>query len=93
MYFFKLKGEQVIDFRGDLILSHNKKLLTARVGSAGPKHAKNVRYIEDIPNLKFIRKIRATCRVIGFIWGKSQALSPKTIEAENGLEPAIGRKP
>lgn len=89
MYFYRLKGKQVIDFRGDFILSHNPDLVRARVATAAPGAVKNVARIVDIPNLKFGRKLRAVFDCARFIFGKSQALTAEVVENENGLEPAV----
>jgi hypothetical protein len=79
MYFHNLNGKQAVDFRGDLILSHNDELIKARSKSSAPRAAKNAKYIIDIPNLGFIKKLRATGAAIGFIWGSSQALNPEDV--------------
>jgi len=73
MYFFTQNGDQCIDLRGNLILSHNEVLVKARNKSAGPKGLKNQKYIL-IKKLGFFRKIQAMFIVFGFIWGKSQEL-------------------
>lgn len=87
MYFFKLKGKQFLDLRGDLVLSHNKDLVVARVGTAAPRYVKNAKSITGISGLKPLRKLRATFAAIRFIWGSSQAIDPKQIDKENGLPP------
>ena len=75
MYFFQKGGKQHLDLRGDLILSHNANLVTARVKSSAPRYVNNAKYITDIKSMGFIRKIRATFAAIAFIWGKDQALT------------------
>lgn len=75
MYFYKEKGKQILDLRGDLVLTHNDGLVKGRVKSAAPSSVKNAKYIQDIARMGFFRKVRATLHVIGFIWGKSQALT------------------
>lgn len=75
MYFYKEKGRQVLDLRGDLILTHNDGLVKGRVKSAAPSAVRNAKYIQDIARMGFWRKVRATLHVIGFIWGKRQALT------------------
>lgn len=82
MYFHKLGGKQAVDFRGDLILSHNDELIKARSKSSAPRAAKNAKYILDIPNLGFFKKLRATWAAFTFIWGPSQALTAETIEKD-----------
>lgn len=79
MYFHKLDGKQAVDFRGDLILSHNDQLIKARSKSSGPRAAKNAKYVLDIPNLGFFKKLRVTGAAIRFIWGPSQALNPEDV--------------
>lgn len=73
MYFFKEGGKQVLDLTGNLILSFNDSLVKARAPSAAPDAVKNRKSIM-INELGFYRKIKATFIVIGFIWGKDQAL-------------------
>lgn len=82
MYFYKQKGKQMLDMRGDLVLSHNDALVKGRVKSAAPAAVRNSKRIENIPKLSFWGKIRATKAAISFIWGPSQALSKETIEKE-----------
>lgn len=83
MYFFLNKGKQVLDLRGDLILTHNDALVKGRVKSAAPSGVHNAKYVL-LADLGFFRKIKATGHAIGFIWGKSQALTKKQI-SEGGL--------
>ena len=84
MYFYKYKGKQVLDLRGDLILTHNNALVKGRIKSAAPSGVTNVKYISDIPAMGSFRKLRATFAAIRFIWGKSEALNIEDIERENG---------
>ncbi len=79
MYFHKLNGKQAVDFRGVLILSHNDELIKARSKSCAPRAAKNAKYILNIPNLGFVKKLRATWAAISFIWGPSEALNPEDV--------------
>ena len=82
MYFYLKKGKQVLDLRGDLVLTHNDALVKGRVKSAAPTAVQNARYIHGIADMGFFRKLRATKAAIGFIWGRSQALTSETIETE-----------
>lgn len=82
MYFFKKGGKQILDLRGDLVLTHNDALVKGRVKSAAPASVRNAKRIENIPNLGFWAKIRATKAAVSFIWGKSRALTKETIESE-----------
>lgn len=82
MYFYKQKGKQVLDLRGDLILTHNDNLVTGRIKSAAPAAVRNGKYITAIPGMKLRDKLRATKAAIGFIWGGSQALTKQDIDAE-----------
>lgn len=75
MYFYKEKGKQVLDLRGDLVLTHNDNLVKGRVKSAAPAAVRNAKYIQDIGRMGFWRKVRATLHVIKFIWSKGQALT------------------
>ena len=74
MYFYKDKGKQVLDMRGDLVITHNDSLVKARVKSAAPSGVQNAKYIV-VAGMGFVRKLKATFAAIGFIWGENQALS------------------
>lgn len=67
MHFLKHKGKQCFDLRGDFILTKNEELVTAVAPSAAPRSVKFARYIL-LKGLGFRGKIRATFRVIQFIW-------------------------
>lgn len=82
MYFFKKGGKQLLDLRGDLVLTHNDNLVKGRVKSAAPASVRNAKYIQNIPSMGFWGKVRATKAAISFIWGPSQALTKETIESE-----------
>lgn len=85
MYFFKVQGDQRLDLRGNLVLSHNDRLIKARVSSAAPKCVKNGRYIPDLKSggfRGFWRRWKATLAAIRFIWGSNQALTPELIQKE-----------
>lgn len=83
MYFYKQKGKQVLDLRGDLILSHNPALVRGRVKSAAPAAVRNATYVENIPMMGFRAKLAATRIALRFIWSReNQALDADTIEAE-----------
>jgi hypothetical protein len=82
MYFFKKGGKQILDLRGDLVLTHNYALVKGRVKSAAPASVRNAKRIEDIPNLGFWGKVKASRAALKFIWGPSQALTAETIETE-----------
>lgn len=74
MYFYKKKGKQILDLRGDLILTHNLNLVTGRIKSAAPSGVRNAKYIPDIAAMGPFRKLKTTVAAIKFIWGASQAL-------------------
>ena len=74
MYFYNQKGRQVLDLRGDLVLTHNPALVVGRVKSAAPSAVRNARYICGIPTMGVVRKVRASWAALRFIWGPSQAL-------------------
>lgn len=82
MYFFKTRGKQHLDLRGDLILTHNATLVRARAKSNAPRYVKNARYILDVSKCK----IRATWAAACFIWGKSTAIDTAVINKENDLK-------
>lgn len=75
MYFYKEKGHQVLDLRGDLILTHNHSLVIGRVKSAAPAAVRNAKYIAALPAMGVVRKLRASWAALRFIWGTSEALA------------------
>ena len=84
MYFFKKKGQQQLDLTGNLILSHNDRIIKARGRSAAPAGVKHGRYVLEVHALGFFSKVRLLCSVAGFIWGPNTAL---TAEAINRKDP------
>ena len=73
MYFYRLKGRQILDLRGNLILTHNDELVKARVKSAAPAGVRNTKYI-IINGPGFVGRLKTTMHAIRFIWGPSEAL-------------------
>jgi hypothetical protein len=73
MYFHRKDGKQILDLRGDLILTHNDALVKARVKSAAPRSVRNPKYIL-INDLTFVAKIKAVFHAARFIFGASEAL-------------------
>lgn len=73
MYFFKKQNKQYLDLTGDLILSHNDRLIKARSTSAAPHKALNAKYVL-VGDLNLKHKVIATWMVLWFIWGKSKPL-------------------
>ena len=80
MYFFKLKGRQILDLRGDLILSHNPQLVRGRIKSAAPASVRNGQWVEDIPAMSMWRKVKASWHALRFIWAPSRALTTEPTE-------------
>lgn len=80
MYFYKQKGKQILDLRGNLILSHNDSLVKGRIKSVAPAAIRNGSRIEDIPSMGVWRKLWATKAAIAFIWGASTALTAEDIK-------------
>lgn len=82
MYFYKKQGKQILDLRGDLIITHNDAIVKGRIKSAAPASIRNIKYV--LLNTKgFIYRIKVTIKVINFIWGPSQALTKSSIEDES----------
>lgn len=52
MHFHREKGKQVLDLRGDFILTKRDELVTAVAPSAAPKRVRFARYI-PLKDLKF----------------------------------------
>ena len=73
MYFYKEQGKQHLDLTGDLIITHNRNIITARVPSAGPSKVKHAQYIEA-RKLNLMGKLRATVVALLYIWGKQPSI-------------------
>lgn len=84
MYFYRSKGKQVLDLRGDLVLTHNTDLILARSKSAAPSAVHNGRYVVGATHLTPWQKLRATVIAVRFIWGESTALTPEAIDEIQG---------
>lgn len=67
MYFYKRKGKQHLDLKGNLILSTNDDLIAIRTSSAGPRDAENAHYCL-IRGATKRQKIRALWACVKFIW-------------------------
>jgi hypothetical protein len=74
MYFFKKSNKQYLDLKGNLILSHNDKLIKARHKSSGPFKCNNAKYAFNITKLNTYKKIKLSFTAVFFIWSKSMAL-------------------
>lgn len=72
MHFFTKKGKPHLDLAGDLILTHNKDLVSTRNKSAGPTKVLNSKYVL-LSELTRRQKVKVTFRVIGHIWSRSEA--------------------
>lgn len=86
MYFFKEKGKQVIDFQGNLILSHNVKVVFGRSKSITPSKLNNCKFWDNITKRSFKEKLIITVLAIGFIWGKSTALNVEKIQYKKDIK-------
>lgn len=82
MYFHIRKGKQYLDLRGNLILSHNDRLVKTRVKSAGPRQVRHGRYAVNLAAAGFRNRFRASLLALGFIWGPSTALTQERIEKD-----------
>lgn len=85
MYFYKHKGKQYLDLRGNLILSHNPEIIRARSKNNAVARAQNASYVKDLPNVKFLPKLRVLWRAFRFIFGKSQALDIDAVAKKRGF--------
>lgn len=75
MYFFKKSGRQYLDLTGNLILSHNDKLVKARSTSASPTKVLNAKFVVNAGDLNLRGKLKATILALRFIWGKPEPLT------------------
>jgi len=91
MYFYKKKGVQHLDLRGDFILSFNDALVKTGTTSAGPRTIKAPHgYVLNLGKAGFFKRIGVTLRIIAFVWGKDKEL----VEANTGLKkPYVKEKP
>jgi len=82
MYFYRNGKEQILDLRGDLIISFNDSLVKTRSKSAGPKTIKSPDgYILNVGKAGFIKRIGVTLKIIAFVWGNDKEL----VEADTNL--------
>lgn len=84
MHFYKKNGKQLLNMRGDIVLTHNKDVLSAFPKSAGPKRVSNVRFIPNVSKLGFFAKLKAIFIVVCFVFGRDKSLPFENIE--NGEE-------
>ncbi len=76
MYFYRNGKEQVLDLKGDLIISFNNALVKTRSKSAGPKTIKSPDgYILNVGKAGFIKRIGVTLKIIAFVWGRDKELT------------------
>ena len=73
-YFFLKNGKQYLDLTGDLILSHNDRLVKARSKSAAPVKVLNAKFVLNAGDLNLRGKLKATKIALKFIWGKPEPL-------------------
>ena len=86
MYFYKQKGRQCLDLTGNFILTHNDRLIKARVSSAAPTGGvKHARFIE-VADLGLFGKCRALFHVARFIFGKPRPLTDAAADMRSGKE-------
>lgn len=71
MYFYKSKGKQVLDMRGDLVLTHNSDLVKGRVKSAAPAGVHHATYAAGMPTLDTRAKLKVTWMALRFIWTRT----------------------
>ena len=86
MYFFLKNKKQYLDLTGNLILSHNDRLVKARTASAGPSKVLNAKFVINSGDLNLRGKLKATILVLRFIWGKPVPLvaSDTNLNKPNG---------
>ena len=76
MYFYESKGKQVLDMRGDSVLTHNSGLVKGRVKPAAPAGAHHATCAAGLTELGLRAKIKVTWMALRFIWArKSQELT------------------
>lgn len=68
MRFYLDRGKQHLDLTGNIILSKNRNFIEAPVKSSAPK-VHRAKYFM-LQSLTTRQKIKATFRVIAFIWGR-----------------------
>lgn len=77
MHFHKEKGRQVLDMSGDMVLTFNKDLVSARSKSAAPQVVRRATYICDMGRLTLRGKIATSFRALAFIWGRGPRCASK----------------
>lgn len=68
MHFSKERGKPHLSAKGNLILSHNARLVTSTSSSAGPREVDDANYIM-CKGLTFRGKVTASIKALNWIWG------------------------
>lgn len=91
MYFYRDGKNQILDLKGDLIISFNDALVKVRSKSAGPKIIKSPDgYILNVGKAGFFKRIRVTLQLISFVWGHDKEL---TEDKTNLNKPFVKEQP
>lgn len=73
MHFYKNHGKQILNMKGDLIVTHNKDVVSALSKSAGPSQVLNARFLPNVGELRFIDKLEVILIVVKFVFGEDKA--------------------
>lgn len=74
MHFQKVKGRQVLDLRGSLVLTYKKRLIEGTSKSALPFSVVNAKFAQDLGQLSLARKLRVLFMVARFIFSRKYAM-------------------
>ena len=83
MYFSGLKGKQFLDLRNDLVITFDNQLITAQKKKSAPDKVSNATYIL----MGKTSRLRATLRVLKFIWTKQLITIKQREDAPGGYQP------
>ena len=78
MYFLYHKGKRFLNLQGNLILTHNARLVRGNNRKATPQSIAGGLFVNILPDSGFWLRWRATWAALSFIWGVNKALDPDT---------------
>ena len=78
MFFVFAKGKRFLNLKGNLILTHNARLVRGNNKKATPQSIAGGLFLQILPDSGFRLRCRATWAAFAFIWGDTEALDPDT---------------
>lgn len=73
MYFLFHNNTRYLNLEGNLIITHNERLIMGNHKRATPQHITGGMFVKVVATSGFWRRIQASRAALSFIWGQSQA--------------------